>query len=106
EGKGLIKRVRTGPYTTGILRVVLDLDAPVKSKSFALQPNESYGFRVVVDLAGTTAPRAVVATEPTPIVLPKPATPVEKPIVVAIDAGHGGEDPGARGRRGLLEKDV
>src|SRR6185436_11550017 len=37
EGKGLVKRVRTGPYTTGILRVVLDLDAPVKSKSFALQ---------------------------------------------------------------------
>ena len=28
------------------------------------------------------------------------------PIIVAIDAGHGGEDPGARGRRGTHEKDV
>ena len=146
EGKGLVKRVRTGAYTTSILRVVLDLDVPVKSKSFVLQPNESYGYRVVVDLSSAAAPvpatavasaaPAAPAAVPAPMTapaqspnlqgpptpksmtpapapksaVPAPATPAPqaaaKPIVVAIDAGHGGEDPGARGRHGLLEKDV
>jgi N-acetylmuramoyl-L-alanine amidase len=101
EGKGVVQRVRSGPQDGGTLRVVLDLAAAVKPKSFALQPNDSYGFRVVVDLAATAAATATPAA-------PVPPRPVmaEKPIVVAIDAGHGGEDPGARSRRGLLEKDV
>ncbi len=99
DGKGVVQRVRSGPQADGTLRIVLDLSAAAKPKSFPLQPNDSYGFRVVVDLA-SAAPAAVAA--PTP---PKPALP-EKPIVIAIDAGHGGEDPGARSRRGLLEKDV
>lgn len=100
DGKGLVQRVRSGPQANGGLRVVLDLAEAAKPKSFALQPNDSYGFRVVVDLA-STAPTAVTATAPPP----RPAL-AEKPIVVAIDAGHGGEDPGARSRHGLLEKDV
>ena len=102
EGKGLVQRVRSGPQADGGLRVVLDLADAAKPKSFALQPNDSYGFRVVVDLA-TPAPAAAVANAAP--VAPRPAL-AEKPIVVAIDAGHGGEDPGARSRRGLLEKDV
>jgi N-acetylmuramoyl-L-alanine amidase len=102
EGKGLIKRVRSAAHNGSGLRVVLDVGAAVKSKSFALQPNESYGYRVVVDLFAT-GQTAVAAAAPLP---PPRATLAEKPIVVAIDAGHGGEDPGARGRRGLLEKDV
>jgi N-acetylmuramoyl-L-alanine amidase len=36
---------------------------------------------------------------------PKPAR-AERTLIVAIDAGHGGEDPGAKGRRGTHEKDV
>ena len=101
EGKGVVQRVRSGPQEGGTLRVVLDLATAVKPKSFALQPNESYGFRVVIDLASLEPPAA------TPVVAapPKPAM-AEKPIVIAIDAGHGGEDPGARSPRGLLEKDV
>lgn len=98
EGKGLVQRVRSAPYGDGGLRVVLDLGAAAKSKSFVLPPNESYGHRVVVDLV----PQVQIAAAAPP---PRPAL-TEKPIVVAIDAGHGGEDPGARGRRGLLEKDV
>jgi N-acetylmuramoyl-L-alanine amidase len=100
EGKGVVQRVRSGPQDGGTLRVVLDLAAAAKPRSFALQPNDSYGFRVVVDLAAAE-PR-VAAAAPSP---PK-AVMAEKPIVIAIDAGHGGEDPGARSRRGLLEKDV
>lgn len=98
EGKGLVQRVRSGPQESGALRIVLDLAAAAKPKSFALQPNDSYGFRVVVDLA-TAAPATAVPAPPRPAM-------AEKPIVIAIDAGHGGEDPGARSRRGLLEKDV
>jgi N-acetylmuramoyl-L-alanine amidase len=101
EGKGLVQRVRSGPQDGGTLRVVLDLATSAKPKSFALQPNDSYGFRVVVDLA--SAVPAVAA--PAVAAPPKPLL-AEKPIVIAIDAGHGGEDPGARSRRGLLEKDV
>jgi N-acetylmuramoyl-L-alanine amidase len=105
EGKGVVQRVRSGVHDGGGLRVVLDLAAPVKSKSFSLQPNESYGYRVVVDLAGATAAPATTARAPA--AAPRPGEqPPAKPIVIAIDAGHGGEDPGARGRRGLLEKDV
>lgn len=102
DGKGLVQRVRSGPQADGTLRVVLDLAEAAKPKSFALQPNDSYGFRVVVDLA-STVPATVAANAPPP---PPRPTLAEKPIVVAIDAGHGGEDPGARSRRGLLEKDV
>jgi N-acetylmuramoyl-L-alanine amidase len=109
EGKGLVQRVRSGPQEGGGLRVVLDLAAAAKPKSFALQPNDSYGFRVVVDLAGAVpaAPPTVTAALPPATAAPPPrAALAEKPIVIAIDAGHGGEDPGARSRRGLLEKDI
>jgi len=97
EGKGVVQRVRSGSQP-GTLRVVLDLAAPATQKSFALQPNDSYGYRVVVDLAAS-GPAAATAPPPRPAL-------AEKPIVIAIDAGHGGEDPGAHSRRGLLEKDV
>ena len=99
EGKGVVQRVRSGSQP-GALRIVLDLAAAATPKSFSLQPNDSYGYRVVVDLA-SAAPAAVTA----PPVPPRPAL-AEKPIVIAIDAGHGGEDPGAHSRRGLREKDV
>lgn len=127
-GKGVVQRVRSGPQDGGALRVVLDLAGPVSPKSFALQPNDSYGFRVVVDLASVpppgaaptpaaapapapgqpaSAPPTMTVNAPAPLLPPSPRKALaEKPIVIAIDAGHGGEDPGARSRRGLLEKDV
>src|SRR5689334_16716132 len=115
DGKGVVKRIRSGAHDGTGLRVVLDLDGHVKSKSFSLQPNESYGYRVVVDLAteaqAAAAQVAAAAAVAPPTALPgstpRPGTaPAQKPIVIAIDAGHGGEDPGTRGRRGLLEKEV
>jgi N-acetylmuramoyl-L-alanine amidase len=98
--KGLVQKVRWGPRDDG-LRVVLDLGAAVTPKSFLLEPNEEYsGYRLVLDLYGPPQP-AAAPPPPTPTVTLK-----DKPIVIAVDAGHGGEDPGARGRSGILEKDV
>lgn len=100
EGKGVVQQLRSAVHDGGSLRVVLDLAKPVKSKSFALQPNESYGFRVVVDLFDEK-PAPVHSSPPQPY-----TQQAEKPIVIAIDAGHGGEDPGARGHNGMWEKHI
>lgn len=87
------------------LRVVFDLSTPVRPKSFLLKPNERYGHRLVIDLL-----REDVAGEnkPAPAKSAPAAAPAEplRAVVVAIDAGHGGEDPGAIGPGGTQEKDV
>lgn len=123
DGKGVIRSVRSGIQDNGI-RVVLDVSQPVKPKSFVLKPNDEYGYRLVLDLPlppprapvepvtpPPQAPVAAAAAMPAPAAPAAEAAPIitrvqDKPIVVAIDAGHGGEDPGARGQTGLLEKDV
>ena len=98
EPSGLVRAVRTGTQPGGTLRVVLDLNGRADSNSFLTPPNESYGHRLVVDLsAGGQAPRPVVA----------PHAPTgQRDLVIAVDAGHGGEDPGAIGKAGTREKDV
>jgi N-acetylmuramoyl-L-alanine amidase len=77
----------------GSLRVVLDLKQAVRPKTFALQPNAGYGHRVVVDLYPAepgTAKRVARSTRD----LARP-----RDVIIAVDAGHGGEDPGAIGSR-------
>ncbi|HEY0973986.1 MAG TPA: N-acetylmuramoyl-L-alanine amidase [Solimonas sp.] len=104
-GKGAVRRVRGGPRPSGI-RVVLDVAQPVVARSFSLTPTEEYGHRLVVDVQ---EPRpAAPPAQPSAAVMVPPSTSrlQDKPIVIAVDAGHGGEDPGARGSSGLLEKDV
>lgn len=80
------------------VRIVLDLKDKVRPKSFDLKPNEQYGHRLVVDLENKPAP----ALTRSPVSEPSG----KRDIVVMIDAGHGGEDPGAIGPGGLREKDV
>lgn len=97
----LLRRVRTGRRSGGDLRVVFDLGAAVNPKSFLLAPAKQYGHRLVVDLRRRDD---------------GPAQPVKtaesvngggaRDVVVAVDAGHGGEDPGAIGPSGLKEKNV
>ena len=85
------------------LRVVLDMKQRARPKSFLLKPNRKYGHRLVIDVypsdGGTqeTTARRQTADD-------APAT--RRDVVVAVDAGHGGEDPGAVTRSGLREKDV
>ena len=101
----LIRDIRSAPRNNSDLRVVLDLKGAVRPKSFVLRPNNEYGHRLVIDLYDTkTAADPVAAAPVAPAASATPSAPRE--IVIAIDAGHGGEDPGAIGPRGTREKDV
>ncbi|MEE9493428.1 MAG: N-acetylmuramoyl-L-alanine amidase [Gammaproteobacteria bacterium] len=98
---GVIKAVRTAKRDNAELRVVLDLSDSVKAKSFLLRPNDQYGHRLVIDLF-TEKPRVASINPVVSVQSPF----LSRDLIIAIDAGHGGEDPGARGRHGTHEKDV
>ncbi|WP_341540380.1 N-acetylmuramoyl-L-alanine amidase [Marinobacterium mangrovicola] len=101
--KGPIQKVRTGKRGDGI-RLVLDLDGEqISPKSFQLAPNDQYGHRLVLDLA---LPEAEKAEKASVAEKQEANTGPLRDIVVAVDAGHGGEDPGALGPGGLREKNV
>jgi len=97
----VIRRLRSASREQGTLRVVLDLKGRVKPKSFVLKPNKKYGNRLVVDLyTGETGRGAGIKAVKT---LNSSGL---RDLVIAVDAGHGGEDPGALGKRGTREKRV
>ena len=128
-----VRGVRIGRYKPGVVRLVLDLKKQAKPQVFVLKPVGEYGHRLVLDVypaepvdpllalldpkepvakPATTEKPAAAATDFTadaPVADPKkpPLAPnVARLITVAIDAGHGGEDPGAKGRGGTYEKHV
>lgn len=92
-----VKKVHSGQPRPGVLRVVFTLNGPVKPKIFQLKPNELYGHRLVVDLHDRQG-----GDSPAVARVPEDAD----EFIIAIDAGHGGEDPGAIGSRRTREKDV
>jgi len=107
---GSVKQVRVARGKSADVRIVLDLTHAVRAKSFLTAPNDHYGYRLVIDLAGAGAgagagpgPAAVAATVPVKI---EHAPPDTRDLIIAIDAGHGGDDPGAIGINGTREKDV
>lgn len=94
----LVKRVRQSkPPKEGVLRLVLDLTKSAEPNSFSLKPYQEYGDRLVIDLFD--GKRTVIK----PPVIDADGN---RDIVIAVDAGHGGEDPGAIGPSGTLEKDI
>ena len=97
-----IARIRSAPKNGSDLRVVFDLTGTFRAKSFLLKPNANYGHRLVIDLYSDT-----VAAVPATALLSAPEAPqVLRDIVIAIDAGHGGDDTGAMGPSKTKEKDV
>ncbi len=98
HGIGSVRTIRSAVRANGQLRVVLDLNEAVRSRSFTAGPNSQYGDRLVIDLQRSGTPQAV-----------KRASERYRPgrdIVVAIDPGHGGHDPGAVGKARTREKDI
>ena len=93
----MLKAVRSGEPAVGVLRLVLDLGAPVAFRVFTVAAVGGRGNRVIVDLY----PRDGAGLDTR-----APLTDSDKDYIVVIDAGHGGEDPGAMGYLGLREKDV
>ncbi len=115
----LIKKIRSAPRHGKDLRIVLDLNVPVRSKSFFLQPGAGNDHRLVVDINPLkpianhqypkvkstfrkVSPRPVVTKYWRPLQLNKR----KRDIIIAIDPGHGGVDSGAIGMDGTQEKDV
>ncbi len=130
-----VSGVRIGRFKPGIIRLVLDLKAQVKPQVFTLKPVGDYGHRLVLDVYPVepvdpllallekkdppVQPSAIGKPEkpagnlgsgqsvpPAAATRPAPATDVARLITIAIDAGHGGEDPGAKGRSGTYEKHI
>ena len=98
RGVGSVKAIRSSVQPNGQLRVVLDLNQSVRSRSFTTGPNSQYADRLVIDLQPSgnlqTVKRASEGYQP------------GRDIVIAIDPGHGGHDPGAVGKGKTREKDV
>ncbi|WP_143870333.1 N-acetylmuramoyl-L-alanine amidase [Catenovulum sediminis] len=96
----LIKRVRySRPEYKNSQRIVLDLNKSLQAGIFSLAPIGNYGDRLVVDLTDTSQKKQHDTKKQVDVG-------GRRDIVVAIDAGHGGEDPGSIGPSGLYEKKV
>lgn len=91
----LIKAIRSSGDANK-MRIVLDLNKATKTNVFALPPTPPYGHRLVVDLFDDSPVEN----------LPPVAIRAARDIVIAIDAGHGGEDPGSIGPSGFYEKNI
>jgi N-acetylmuramoyl-L-alanine amidase len=118
-----IAQVRIGQNRPGVVRMVFDLKAEIQPQVFTLEPVGEYRHRLVFDLYPATPidpiaellkkARPPVASQPSPVPpVAKAEPPQEEPLAVtrmvtiALDPGHGGEDPGAVGRGGNFEKNV
>ncbi|MDN5924053.1 MAG: N-acetylmuramoyl-L-alanine amidase [Xanthomonadales bacterium] len=99
DGAGSVLDVRTGPRAQHGLRVVLDLQSAVRSKSF-LKADGHGGYRLTVSMASASAAASSSKSAPA-LAAVKPRS-----IIVAVDAGHGGKDPGSIGHDGTYEKSI
>jgi N-acetylmuramoyl-L-alanine amidase len=114
-GSGLVTRVRLGSKPGGTLRVVLELKSAVAVKSAAVRGRNGRQLTVAlgeptsaVAVATAAAPAATAPVDSGPKTVRATHAPNdgERDVIIAVDAGHGGVDPGAIGHGGTREKDV
>lgn len=101
-----ITSIRSGHFGKSDTRIVLDLVEPMQLNSFVLPPQDGQGHRLVLDLTNATRAPRQIAAEPAPLVAPVDKAHPKRDIIVVVDPGHGGKDPGAIGSKGQREKDV
>lgn len=105
--------LRSGVPAKDKLRFVFELKKPLLARDFLLSPNELYGHRLVVDLEdrsySNASQTAATSMQQSPPIVANDTVSLgveQKPFLIAVNAGHGGEDPGAIGYRGSFEKDL
>ena len=98
----LIKNIRSAERKNKARRFVIDIKDKLKYRAYALAPNKKYGHRLVVELDASKRIQKAIRKKKKPVVSKKGL----RDVVVAVDAGHGGEDPGALGHYGSREKDI
>ncbi len=98
----VIRSIRSGHFGKGDTRIVLDLSRPVQINTFLLAPQDGQGHRLVLDLLSDSK----VAAPSVPRETPGKTNHPKRDIIVVVDPGHGGKDPGAVGAKGEREKDV
>ena len=106
-----IRAVRVGQFTPDVVRIVLDLKGAVTPKVFSTAPAGHYAYRLMLDLYPADAtPQDAIDTLAAQTTQPAPSSSpthgAQRKLIVAIDPGHGGEDPGAIGGSGTYEKHV
>ena len=120
ENDPQIRLIRAGRFKPGVVRIVIELKGEVKPQLFSLKPVGDYGHRLVLDLYPAEPPDPLLALlekhgrgdpfakgDPAAASERKPqASDIARLVTIVIDPGHGGEDPGAVGRGGSLEKNV
>lgn len=96
----ILKSIRSGIRNRKNLRIVLDLKHKTRPRIFSLAADSNKGNRLVIDLHKTNL-------SPTPIKTNQQQNKSKnKDVIIAIDPGHGGRDPGAIGKKGTREKDI
>lgn len=117
-----VAALRAGRNRPGVTRIVIELKAPVDAAVFVLPPQGELAHRLVIELRekgtaprlATTLPGSEKSPAKVPVkepskdtaVAPEHPVPVTRQVIVAIDPGHGGQDPGAVGAKGTREKDI
>jgi N-acetylmuramoyl-L-alanine amidase len=131
-----VSQVRVGQFQPKVVRLVFDLKESIQPQLFSLEPVGSYQNRLVFDLYPTVAndplmdlvrhsskkSAALDLEDPIGAIARKEALKQDKDghsthktdpkssykrlLTIAIDPGHGGEDPGAIGKSGSREKDI
>ncbi|MDA9086838.1 N-acetylmuramoyl-L-alanine amidase [Methylophilaceae bacterium] len=109
-----ILNIRVGQFTPKVSRIVIDLKKSARVKIFSLPPVAPYKDRLVIDVYPASndklsnllnkIEKKQIEQKKTPVIKEKPKK--KKQVIVAIDAGHGGEDPGAIGKYGTKEKKI
>jgi len=92
----VIRAIRHGMRKKGVLRIVVDMKGRVRPRSFLLKPMHGKPYRLVIDFLRRNAKQTIQSSQ----------IRTRKKIVIAVDAGHGGEDPGAIGLHGIQEKNI